>query len=262
MIVADDSWGEGLQERWESISGLVDTSVPVWSAWTEVMKLTHMPGSKLDDKGSSKSLPSATRSEFPKTTLVEASAAEAAAAAALVRHNKHTHNADNMSRRAEAEAEAHTPLPRPGTRSGYGKLGMDRLGVSTPPTPDVRLHNRVVVVAAGSQRTPVNQSGGLQVAALVRQLSLDQFENEGRRVRDYTLDGDSPTPSSDATYLPLVSISPVATASPSLPFPPLSSRHAIGALRLTTPTPLCLRTPHLFPCRTNRRDLRGVCTSG
>mmetsp|Transcript_3467 Transcript_3467/g.7218 ORF Transcript_3467/g.7218 Transcript_3467/m.7218 type:complete len:903 (-) Transcript_3467:555-3263(-) len=209
MIVADDSWGEGLQERWEAISGLVDTSVPVWSAWTEVMKLTHTPGSKADDNNA---LP-ATRSEFPNpnarstpSSLAEASAAEAAAAAALVRHNKHTHNADNMSRR-EAEAEAHTPIPRPGSRSGYGRLGMDRPGVGTPPTPDVRLHNRVVVVAAGAQRPPVQ--GGLPVDALVRQLSLDQFENEGRRVRDYNLEGEAPTASeTQDLYLPLDRPSP------------------------------------------------------
>lgn len=69
----------------------------------------------------------------------------------------------------------------------------------TPPTPDVRLHNRVVVVAAA--RSPM--VGGNQVASLVRQLSLDQFENEGRRVRDYDTDQPYAT-SSDYQYLPLV----------------------------------------------------------
>jgi len=75
--------------------------------------------------------------------------------------------------------------------SGLGKSPM-----STPfATPDVRLHHRAVLVAAGDDAT-----GAL--GGLVRQLSIDQFENESRRVSIGT-PGDSsvrrPTPVMDRT---------------------------------------------------------------
>lgn len=215
MIVADDSWGDSLGDRWQVISGLIDTSVPVWRAWTEVMKLYNTPGSSLgpkpDDKASGPPLPAAAsldlsggRKAFGVASLEEAAAAEAAAVLPLVtRQNKNHQNADGNSRR---EAEVHTPVARPGSRPGFGKLGMDRLGVSTPPTPDVRLHNRVVVVNAGPLRSlQPGTPGTPAVHHMVRQLSLDQFENEGRRVRDYSTDADNQPDllSPHGEYMPL-----------------------------------------------------------
>ena len=68
----------------------------------------------------------------------------------------------------------------PGSRSGSpGSLTLAQRGAGrgaaarTPPTPDVRLYHRAVVVAQEA-------TGSLR--GLVRQLSIDQFENEGRRV--------------------------------------------------------------------------------
>jgi len=80
-----------------------------------------------------------------------------------------------------------TPAGSAVRSSGVGRL---QHGGGSPATPDVRLHNHVVVVAA---RSPL---GGTPVNSMVRQLSLDQFENEGRRVRDYDSDVpfNTPTP--------------------------------------------------------------------
>ena len=68
----------------------------------------------------------------------------------------------------------------PGSRSGSpSSLTLAQRGAGrgaaarTPPTPDVRLYHRAVVVAQEA-------TGSLR--GLVRQLSIDQFENEGRRV--------------------------------------------------------------------------------
>jgi hypothetical protein len=65
-----------------------------------------------------------------------------------------------------------------GTPSSVSLGGGGRPGEFPPgrdmPTPDVRLHHRAVVVA--------HEPGGGDLRGLVRQLSIDQFENEGRRV--------------------------------------------------------------------------------
>lgn len=76
-----------------------------------------------------------------------------------------------MAARAEEE--------RAGGRaeSPAGSVTLGQRGAAaqrTPPTPDVRLYHRAVVVAQQES------SGSLR--GLVRQLSIDQFENEGRRV--------------------------------------------------------------------------------
>lgn len=60
------------------------------------------------------------------------------------------------------------------------------------PTPDVRLYHRAVVVAQDVQG---------QMRGLVRQLSIDQFENESRRVSMGVSTG--PEPSSVARKTPL-----------------------------------------------------------
>jgi hypothetical protein len=65
------------------------------------------------------------------------------------------------------------PAERPKSPAFSG-LGKSPEGVVYA-TPDVRLHHRAVLVAAGDDATGV-------LGGLVRQLSIDQFENEGRRV--------------------------------------------------------------------------------
>ena len=86
-----------------------------------------------------------------------------------------------------------TPLTeRP--KSPFSGLGKSPQG--TPfATPDVRLHHRAVLVAAGDDAT-----GAL--GGLVRQLSIDQFENESRRVSIGTpgdMSARRPTPVFDRT---------------------------------------------------------------
>ena len=94
-------------------------------------------------------------------TLVEASAAEAAAASAIAARQRDAFTMKIV-----------TPPPTMDKKPAFPELGS---GDATPSTPaDVRLHYRAAVVAAGDEH-----SGLL---GQVRQLSIDQFENENRRI--------------------------------------------------------------------------------
>lgn len=76
-------------------------------------------------------------------------------------------------------------------KSPFSGLGKSPQG--TPfTTPDVRLHHRAVLVPAGD-----DLSGTL--GGLVRQLSIDQFENEGRRVSITPIDASRSTPLIDCS---------------------------------------------------------------
>lgn len=123
-------------------------------------------------------------------SLVEASTAEAEAISAALAA------AEAKSRDQNGETETHGPdrdrgaeaapsgKPPPSPSSALMSLNRASMGttpVLTPPT-GVRLHHRAVVVAA--------ESGGA-LGGLVRQLSIDQFENEGRRVSYGTPDNAS-----------------------------------------------------------------------
>ncbi|QDZ17857.1 serine/threonine-protein phosphatase [Chloropicon primus] len=104
------------------------------------------------------------------TALIEAAEAEAAAAMEIHKSNQ----SPNLQCLDESEsdlANAVTPDGRRGSGVPPKYPGAKR---STPAT-DVRLHHRAVVVAADSE-----SEGAL--GGLVRQLSIDQFENESRRV--------------------------------------------------------------------------------
>jgi len=101
--------------------------------------------------------------------LVEASAAEAeaiSATLAAVKARQVNGDAEQLSDKEQspdsASSSKHSSLIKPDTA----------LSNMTPP-PGVRLHHRAVVVAA--------ETGGA-LGGMVRQLSIDQFENEGRRV--------------------------------------------------------------------------------
>ena len=106
------------------------------------------------------------------TALIEAAQAEAAAAMEI--HGSRI--AQNLQCLDESESDLENAATPDGRRGSgvpprYPPGGSRR---STPAT-DVRLHHRAVVVAADSE-----SEGAL--GGLVRQLSIDQFENEGRRV--------------------------------------------------------------------------------
>ncbi|KAJ8460089.1 hypothetical protein OPV22_033015 [Ensete ventricosum] len=103
--------------------------------------------------------------------LVEASAAEAEAISATLAAAK--------ARQVNGEVEQLPDRDRGSEATPSGKLISSMVKVpdpsaaaNTPPT-GVRLHHRAVVVAA--------ETGGA-LGGMVRQLSIDQFENEGRRV--------------------------------------------------------------------------------
>ncbi|VAI21456.1 unnamed protein product [Triticum turgidum subsp. durum] len=102
--------------------------------------------------------------------LVEASAAEAeaiSATLAAVKARQVNGEAEELSDKEQSpdssSSNKHSSLIKPDTA----------LSNNMTPPPGVRLHHRAVVVAA--------ETGGA-LGGMVRQLSIDQFENEGRRV--------------------------------------------------------------------------------
>ncbi|EEE65895.1 hypothetical protein OsJ_21718 [Oryza sativa Japonica Group] len=103
--------------------------------------------------------------------LVEASAAEAEAISATLAAVK--------ARQVNGEAEhspdrEQSPDATPSVKQNASLIKPDyALSNNSTPPPGVRLHHRAVVVAA--------ETGGA-LGGMVRQLSIDQFENEGRRV--------------------------------------------------------------------------------
>ncbi|CAO2840914.1 unnamed protein product [Amaranthus hypochondriacus] len=102
--------------------------------------------------------------------LVEAAAAEAEAISATLAAAK--------ARQVNGEVELPDRGDRGAEATPSGKaistmVKLDSSASNSTPPPGVRLHHRAVVVAA--------ETGGA-LGGMVRQLSIDQFENEGRRV--------------------------------------------------------------------------------
>lgn len=103
--------------------------------------------------------------------LAEAAAAEAAAAAAMASRS----NSAGGSQELSPDRSMGTPEgPSSRDSSPTLTLGHRHLPGSSPPTPDVRLYHRAVVAP---MEPPLR--------GLVRQLSIDQLDNEGRRVSIY-----------------------------------------------------------------------------
>ncbi|CAK9194325.1 unnamed protein product [Sphagnum troendelagicum] len=122
-------------------------------------------------------------------TLVEASAAEAEAISSALAKATATHESNrdvethipDRDGGPEATNTGKPPVSAPSAFVAPNKSSI--AGPSNYSTPmGVRLHHRAVVVAA--------ESGGA-LGGLVRQLSIDQFENEGRRVSYGTPDSTS-----------------------------------------------------------------------
>lgn len=117
--------------------------------------------------------------------LRRASAQEAAAALELVARRKFSlGDSDSGS----PGSSVHTPSP------GFARLSSPD-SIRRTPTSEVRLHHRAVVVAAIPQDSD-SKSTPRGVASMVRQLSIDQFENEARRIgtpgADMLTPGDTP----------------------------------------------------------------------
>ncbi|CAM6093842.1 unnamed protein product [Calypogeia fissa] len=120
-------------------------------------------------------------------SLVEASAAEAEAislalAAAAAKARERNPNLESQLIERDRGAEATSSGSSPISTSFSPVIKTSSVSSFSAPPTGVRLHHRAVVVAA--------ESGGA-LGGLVRQLSIDQFENEGRRVSYGTPDNGS-----------------------------------------------------------------------
>ncbi|CAN0923399.1 Serine/threonine-protein phosphatase BSL2 [Linum grandiflorum] len=101
--------------------------------------------------------------------LVEASAAEAEAITATLAAAK----ARQVNGEVELPDRERTAEATPSGKQLLTMIKPDSIGLNHIPPAGVRLHHRAVVIAA--------ETGGA-LGGMVRQLSIDQFENEGRRV--------------------------------------------------------------------------------
>ncbi|KAJ8750378.1 hypothetical protein K2173_014293 [Erythroxylum novogranatense] len=101
--------------------------------------------------------------------LVEAAAAEAEAITATLAAAK----ARQSNGEVELPDRERTSEATPSGKQISSMIKPDSAGVNSVASAGVRLHHRAVVVAA--------ETGGA-LGGMVRQLSIDQFENEGRRV--------------------------------------------------------------------------------
>lgn len=108
--------------------------------------------------------------------LEKASAAEAEAVSA---HFKAARDAAAMDTEGEERPKEEQESVHEASERVVGSESHLTSDVNNPVESDVRLHHRAVVVA----KEPVGSLG-----SLVRQLSLDQFENEGRRMSPWNLD--------------------------------------------------------------------------
>lgn len=134
----------------EPLGSFADLNAPAWKTWL----------AEANARAALTVAPALAPPGLSQTILTEAAAAEAAAAAAIA------------AKQRDAFTLKMTPPPTADKRPAFPEL---RAAEATPSTPaDVRLHHRAAVVAAGDEST------GL--VGLVRQLSIDQFENENRRI--------------------------------------------------------------------------------
>ncbi|BAT90339.1 hypothetical protein VIGAN_06156500 [Vigna angularis var. angularis] len=114
-------------------------------------------------------LPGSRRTSKGVEYLVEASAAEAEAISATLAAAK----ARQVNGEVELPDRDRGAEATPSGKQIYSLIKPDSSASNSIPPGGVRLHHRAVVVAA--------ETGGA-LGGMVRQLSIDQFENEGRRV--------------------------------------------------------------------------------
>ena len=167
MLVADDSDGRA--------GHIYDAASPAWAQWAKTA--------------------TGSRTSGPAAALLQAAEAEAAAAAALANNNFQRIAAANDLQCLDEDGTDLPSGPLSGGSQGsaglppqYGAYGrtsppnsvdgaFSMRGTPSTPSTDVRLHHRAVVVPSDKDSTGSHGLGGL-----VRQLSIDQFEHEGRRV--------------------------------------------------------------------------------
>ena len=107
--------------------------------------------------------------------MTKLSSEEAQAAVALAKSGNVDIDSPPESH-GSGKSSVHTPSPQ-STAKG-GNRGRGSTARKPPPSSEVRLHHRAVVVAAGSHDG--GPASGL--GSLVRQLSIDQFESESKRI--------------------------------------------------------------------------------
>jgi len=151
MLVSYDS--EGGEGNQAAAPDFVDPNSKPWNLWLSGIGAQNARGA---------------------TALIEAAEAEAAAAMEI------TKSKGGMSLQCldESESDLESVVTPDGSHHGGGvppKYPVSSSASKRTPATDVRLHHRAVVVAADSE-----SEGAL--GGLVRQLSIDQFQNEGRRV--------------------------------------------------------------------------------
>lgn len=110
---------------------------------------------------------------MPVARMADAAPIASSPAVAAVASRLRSDSPSAASGNAFAIRSANTS-PTERNKSPFSGLGKSPDGILYA-TPDVRLHHRAVLIAAGD-----DASGAL--GGLVRQLSIDQFENESRRV--------------------------------------------------------------------------------
>jgi protein phosphatase len=135
--------------------------------------------------GNAKGVESLVQASAAEAEAMSAALAAAEARAAAARESTGEAGEKYTSDRDRGSDATSSGKP-PASPSSAALIALNRACISgslnhTPPT-GVRLHHRVVVVAA--------ESGGAS-GGVVRQLSIDQFENEGRRVSYGTPDSTS-----------------------------------------------------------------------
>ena len=107
--------------------------------------------------------------------MTKLSSEEAKAAVALAKA-AHVNIDSPPESHGSGKSSVHTPSPQSTARGGARGRGTASTA-RKPPSSEVRLHHRAVVVAAGSHDGPASGLG-----SLVRQLSIDQFESESKRI--------------------------------------------------------------------------------
>ena len=143
--------------------------------------------------------------EAAEKELRHASAQEAAVALELVARRKFSLGG---SESGSPGSSVHTPSP------AFGRLSSPDSARRTPMS-EVRLHHRAVVVAAAPPDSD-SKSTPRGVASMVRQLSIDQFENEARRIgtpgADMLTPGDTPAKAARARRAQEMAAQPVHRA--------------------------------------------------